>query len=174
MERTTWPVYSLGKRNVLGYIWMSPERVSVREEGEGHSMLTDWRHKKRGNQQWSLMWGRKQSGEYGSVCKVEDSHRDKMEQRVWHIYSSQCLSCTEFLASWQHLHGIGNVFAAWIYWSKMQVMFPIHMHADTTFNMNTAAELPYTHKVQHEHSGRASIQTHKYQVQHEHTGRASI
>ena len=30
---------------------MSPERVSVGEEEEGHSMLTDRRQKRRGNQQ---------------------------------------------------------------------------------------------------------------------------
>ena len=36
---------------------MSPERVSVREEGEGHSMLRDRRQKWRGNQQWSLVRG---------------------------------------------------------------------------------------------------------------------
>ena len=34
---------------------------------------------------------------------------------VTDIYSRQCLSCTEFLASWQHLHGVSNVFAALIY-----------------------------------------------------------
>ena len=30
---------------------MSPERVSVGEEGEGHSMLMDRKRKRRGNQQ---------------------------------------------------------------------------------------------------------------------------
>ena len=45
MEQKTWQVYSFGKRNVCrlhlilgGYICMGPERVSVGEEGEGHSM----------------------------------------------------------------------------------------------------------------------------------------
>ena len=33
---------------------MSPERVSIREEGEGHSMLMDRKQKRRGNQQWNL------------------------------------------------------------------------------------------------------------------------
>ena len=38
----------------------------------------------------------KQSGEYGRVCKVEDSHRVKTEQCAWYIYSRLCLSSTEF------------------------------------------------------------------------------
>ena len=65
---------------------MSPERVSVGEEGGGHSMLMDGTQKRRGNQQWRVWYeesgGREyqmQSGEYGRACKVEDSHRDKTD-----------------------------------------------------------------------------------------------
>ena len=36
---------------------MSPERVSVREEGEGHSVQTDQKQKRRGNQQWRVCRG---------------------------------------------------------------------------------------------------------------------
>ena len=32
--------------------------------------------------------------EYGRVCKVEDSHRNKTEQSLWYIYSRECLFCT--------------------------------------------------------------------------------
>ena len=34
----TWQVYCFGNRNVLRFDLKSPERVSVGEEGEGHSM----------------------------------------------------------------------------------------------------------------------------------------
>ena len=37
-----------------------------------------------------------QGGEYGRVCKVEDSHRDKTDQCEKYICSSECLCCTEF------------------------------------------------------------------------------
>ena len=40
----------LGKELFSGF--MSPERVSVGEEGEGHSMQTNRKQKRRGNQQW--------------------------------------------------------------------------------------------------------------------------
>ena len=33
---------------------MSPERVSVGDEGEGHSVLKDRKQKRRGNQQWRV------------------------------------------------------------------------------------------------------------------------
>ena len=52
---------------------MSPERVSVRQEGEGHSMQIDQKQKRCRNQQWRVWykesggWGyQKQSGAYGS------------------------------------------------------------------------------------------------------------
>ena len=64
---------------------MSPERVSVGEEWEGHSMLMDRRQKRRGNQQWRVWCEQsggseyqKRSGQYGRVCKVEDSYIDKL------------------------------------------------------------------------------------------------
>ena len=73
---------------------MSPERVSVGEEGEGHSMLMDQKQKRHGNQQrrvWCAESGggeyQKRSGEYGRVCKVEDCHRDKTEQCPCYISS---------------------------------------------------------------------------------------
>ena len=58
---------------------MSPERVSVGEEGEGHSMVMDRRQKRRGNQQWCEPGSeyQKRSGQYGRVCKVEYSYIDK-------------------------------------------------------------------------------------------------
>ena len=65
---------------------MSPERISVGNEGEGHSVKMDRSpQKRRGNQKrrraWYEEYGgsgyQKQSGEYGKECKVEDSHRDK-------------------------------------------------------------------------------------------------
>ena len=96
----------MGKEMVLDYIWMGPERVSVGEEGEGHSMVMDRKQKRPGNQQWRVSCQRsgnwenqKRSGEYGRVCKVEDSHRYKTEQCPWYIYSRECLSCTEVGAS---------------------------------------------------------------------------
>ena len=102
-EQKTWLVYSFGKLNVLGYTWTSPDSVSVREEGEGHSLLMDRKQKRRGNQQWRVWceesggWEcQKRSGEYGRVCKVEDSHRDKTEQCPWYIDSREWLSSTEF------------------------------------------------------------------------------
>ena len=55
--------------------------------------------KRRGHQQWrvrNLETESIRSSEYRRVCKVEDSHRDKTEQYPWHIYSRECLSCTEF------------------------------------------------------------------------------
>ena len=33
---------------------MSPDRVPVGEEGEGHSMYMDQKQKRRGNQQWRV------------------------------------------------------------------------------------------------------------------------
>ena len=67
----------------LCYIYVSPERVSVGQEGEGHSMLMDRKQKRRGNQQcrgWCQESGgwdyQKQSGECGRVCKVKDIHGD--------------------------------------------------------------------------------------------------
>ena len=82
---------------------MSPETVSTGDEGEGHSMLMDRKRKRRGNQQWRVWceesgdWDyQKRSGEYGRVCKVEDSHRNKTEQCPWYSFSRECLSCTEF------------------------------------------------------------------------------
>ena len=66
---------------------MSPERVSVGEEVEGHFMLMDRKQKRRGNQQWRVWCEesgggeyQKRSGEYGRAYKVEDSQRDKTEQ----------------------------------------------------------------------------------------------
>ena len=92
---------------------MSPERVSVGDEGEGHSMLMDRKQKRRGNQQWRVWckesgdWEyQKRSGEYGRVCKVEDSHRDKTEQCPWYSYSRESLSCTEFFVG---LKASGNI-----------------------------------------------------------------
>ena len=40
MEQKMWQVYSFGKRNVIRLLLneSTPERVSVVEEGEGHSM----------------------------------------------------------------------------------------------------------------------------------------
>ena len=72
----------LGKETFLGYIWMSPVRVSVKEEGEAHhSMYMDRKQKRHRNQQQRVWWkesgGReyqKQNGKYGKVCKVEDSY----------------------------------------------------------------------------------------------------
>ena len=37
-DRKIWQVYCLWKKEVLRFDWKSPERVSVGEEGEGHSM----------------------------------------------------------------------------------------------------------------------------------------
>ena len=61
---------------------MSPDRVPVGEDGEGHSMLIDRKQKRCGNQQWRVLCeesggqeSQKQSREYGRACKVEDSHR---------------------------------------------------------------------------------------------------
>ena len=39
---------------------MSPEKVSVRKEGEGHSMLMDQKQKRHRNQQWKVWY--KESG----------------------------------------------------------------------------------------------------------------
>ena len=88
----------LGKDIFLDLIWMSTERASVREEGEGHSMLMDWKQKRRGNQQWRVLCEESGGWEYQkwSACKVEDSHRDKTVQCWWYIYSIECWSCTEF------------------------------------------------------------------------------
>ena len=67
---------------------MSPERVSVGEEGEGHSMVMNRKQKRRGNQQWRVWceesggWEyQKQNGVYARVCKVEDSHRRRSSAR---------------------------------------------------------------------------------------------
>ena len=78
---------------------MSPERVSAGEEGEGHSVLMDHRQKRCRNQQWRV-WReesgcreyQKKRGEYGRVCNVEDSHRDKLEG-----------ACDTFIAESVHL-----------------------------------------------------------------------
>ena len=51
---TILAVYKFGKRNVFRLDLMSPERVSVGEEGEGHFMLMDQTQKRRGNQQWRV------------------------------------------------------------------------------------------------------------------------
>ena len=81
---------------------MSPQRVFVGEEGEGHSMLMDWKQKRcRTNSGESGVRNLEaesiRSGvEYGRACKVENSHRDKTEQCQWYIYSRECLSCTKF------------------------------------------------------------------------------
>ena len=94
----------LRKEMFLAYIWMSPERVSVGEVREGHSTQIDWKQKRRRNPQWRVWceesggWEyQKQSGEYGRVCKFEDSHRDKTEQCPWYICSRECFSCIEFV-----------------------------------------------------------------------------
>ena len=61
---------------------MSSERVFVGEEEEAHSCTGT--EDRKGGRVWSEESGdreyQKQSGEYGRVCKVEDSHRDKTEQ----------------------------------------------------------------------------------------------
>ena len=61
------------------------------------------KQKRRGNQQWRVWceesggWEyQKRSGEYGRACIVEDSHRDKMEQWSWYIYTRVYLPCIEF------------------------------------------------------------------------------
>ena len=36
----------------------------------------------------------KLSGEYGSVCKVEDSHKDQTDQCGWYVYNKECVSYT--------------------------------------------------------------------------------
>ena len=61
---------------------MSLERVSVAEEGEGHSLYKDRKQKRRRNRQ-CIVWNdepggweyQKQIGEYGRVCKVGDRPR---------------------------------------------------------------------------------------------------
>ena len=49
-----------------------------------HSDYTKWRVMR---ENWRMY--QNLSGEYGRVCKVEDSHRDKTEQRPWYIYSRE-------------------------------------------------------------------------------------
>ena len=53
------------------YTWMSPERVSVGEEGEDHSMSMDPRQKKHGNQQ-----------ESGSLEYQKQSNRERLREGV--------------------------------------------------------------------------------------------
>ena len=86
-----------------GWIWRSRERASFGEEGEGHSMQRGWKRKMLGNQKRKIWYEepgeweyKKLSGEYGRMCTVEDSHRDKTEEQcTWYIYSRECGSCTE-------------------------------------------------------------------------------
>ena len=65
---------------------MSPERGSVGEEGEGHSMLLDQKQKRRGTNSGESgarnleAESIRSRAEYVRVCKVEDSHGDKMDQ----------------------------------------------------------------------------------------------
>ena len=63
---------------------MSPERVSVGEEREGHCMQMDRRQKRRGNQQWRVWYEEsirsRAESTGGSLLDVEDSHRGKTEQ----------------------------------------------------------------------------------------------
>ena len=63
---------------------MSPERVSVGEEGKFH---VDGPKKEKAPEpaveslvRWNLEAESIRSGEYWRVCEVEDSHRDKTEQ----------------------------------------------------------------------------------------------
>ena len=70
---------------------MSPERVSVGEEGEGHSMLMDRKKKKKKKKAreptveslvrgiWRLRVSKEERRVREGV-KVEDNHRDKTEQ----------------------------------------------------------------------------------------------
>ena len=49
---------------------MSPERVSVGEEGEGHSMVMDRKQKRRGNQQWRVWCQESGKNVYNEASKL--------------------------------------------------------------------------------------------------------
>ena len=65
----------LGKEMFLGYSWMSPERVSVREEGEGNSMQRE------------------------SALRVGNKHTAAWHAKLLLCYFGQLLTLTKFLAS---------------------------------------------------------------------------
>ena len=93
---------------------MSPGRVSVGEEGEGHSMLMDRKQKRRGNQQWRV-WceesgGReyqKASGVYGRVCKVEDSHKDRRSSARDTFIAESVYLALNSLLEWEPVEKLG-------------------------------------------------------------------
>ena len=93
---------------------MSQDRVSVRQEGEGHSMLRHQRQKscaKTNNGESGVrnleaenIRSRVDSirGCVGRVGKVGDVHRVI-------IYSRECLSCTAFFLDWRPLERLWRV-----------------------------------------------------------------
>ena len=58
---------------------MSPEMVSVGEEGEGHSMLMERRQKRRGNQQWRVWCEESKT----RVTWVQYTESNLMVQMIW-------------------------------------------------------------------------------------------
>ena len=126
---------------------MSPEEVSVREEGEGHSMYMDLKQKRHGNQQWRVWckesggWEyQKWSGKSGRVCKVEDSHRDNTEfsRTVMYIFHS-------FHGKSKNLCGLGHKQPTqWFlsclgFWEDAAHM---QLESKTIFNSNAASGKP--------------------------------
>ena len=103
-EQKTWQVYSFAKINVFS-LHLNESREGFCRRGMGRSFYADWlKTEKAQEPQWRVWceesggWEyQKQSGEYGRVCKFEDSHRDKTEQCPWYICSRECFSCIEFV-----------------------------------------------------------------------------
>ena len=91
---------------------MRPERVSVGEEGEGHSMLMDQKQKWCGNQQWSLVRG----------------YTDLSCDNTWHIHVTH----TQTLVTHTHTtHATTNI---------KQTKTKIIQKLDHTFKMRTFSE----------------------------------
>ena len=87
----------------------------------------DWKQERHGNQQWRVWceesggWEyQKWSGEYGRLCKVEDSHRVNMEQRVFILYWILCWIGSQWRnwnrgVMWSVLHFFSMRWAAQFY-----------------------------------------------------------
>ena len=92
----------LEKELPWGLIWRHPARLSVREEGEGHSMWRSQTEKvppnsgEYGTRNLEAESIRSRAESMGHPCKTEDSQWDKTEQCTFCIYNRHCQTQTKW------------------------------------------------------------------------------
>ena len=109
-ERKTLQVYVFGKRTVLRF-YLKASSEDFCQRGRGRSFHVEEPDRKSTNQQWRVRYKesgnweyQKQSRQYGRVCKIEDSHRDKTEQCTFCIYNRQCQTQTKWSKTQTSMH----------------------------------------------------------------------